>query len=112
MGLGKRKMRGGLQVGTTPQHLASSFRERVLAVVRNIPLGETRTYREVALAAGNPRAARAVGSILHTNHDSLIPCHRVVRSDGTLGGYNRGVVCKQRLLASERVHTTRVGLHD
>lgn len=106
MGLQKRKVRVASRVAAGACHTLLSFRERVVAVVRGIPSGETRTYHEVALAAGNPRASRAVGSILHTNHDPLVPCHRVVRSDGTLGGYNRGVACKRRLLAGERMQTT------
>ena len=48
------------------------------------------TYKEVAIKAGNPNAARAVGSIMRKNYDPLIPCHRVVRSDGNIGDYNRG----------------------
>ncbi len=48
------------------------------------------TYAEVAKRAGNGKAARAVGAILKTNYDPQIPCHRVIRSDGTMGGYNRG----------------------
>jgi O-6-methylguanine DNA methyltransferase len=78
-----------------------SFRERVLTVVRGIPQGETRTYGEVAACAGKPLAARAVGAILRTNYDPAIPCHRVVKRDGTLGGYNRGVEKKRALLTSE-----------
>lgn len=66
------------------------FGERVRAVVRAIPAGTTCTYREVAARAGNPRAARAVARIMAANYDAHIPCHRVIRSDGTLGGYNRG----------------------
>ncbi|HCC05368.1 TPA: 6-O-methylguanine DNA methyltransferase [Patescibacteria group bacterium] len=80
----------------------NSFRERVFTVVRAIPKGQTRTYKEVATDAGNPQAARAVGAILHTNFDPAIPCHRVVRSNGTLGGYNRGVRQKARLLKQEQ----------
>lgn len=80
-----------------------TFTERVRKVVRGIPKGETRTYKEVAEAAGNPRAARAVGAVMRTNYDPAIPCHRVVRSDGTLGDYNRGgTVEKERILNSER----------
>jgi methylated-DNA-[protein]-cysteine S-methyltransferase len=79
-----------------------SFRDRVREVVRTIPLGETRTYKEVASLAGNPRAARAVGAVLKTNYDSEIPCHRVVKSDGSLGGYNRGVQNKEHILADEK----------
>ncbi|KKS85020.1 MAG: hypothetical protein UV60_C0012G0012 [Parcubacteria group bacterium GW2011_GWA2_43_11] len=80
-----------------------TFRERVFTVVRAIPKGETRTYKQVAIDAGNPQASRAVGAILHTNFDPAIPCHRVVRSNGTLGGYNRGIRQKARLLKQEQV---------
>lgn len=83
----------------------SAFRKEVLSVVRAIRKGKTLTYREVATRAGNPKAARAVGAILHTNYDPAIPCHRVVRSDGTPGGYNRGAHAKRRLLRSERAGT-------
>ena len=61
------------------------------------------TYGEVARRAGNPRAARAVGAILHTNYDPKIPCHRVIRSDGKIGGYNRGSKSKIKKLKSEGV---------
>ena len=81
-----------------PKH---SFSERVYEYVRTIPEGETCTYQEVARAAGSPNAYRAVGNILNKNYDPTIPCHRVVRSDGVPGGYNRGVVQKQRLLKQE-----------
>lgn len=78
------------------------FRDRVLAVVRTIPTGTVCTYGEVAARAGNAQAARAVGAVLRTNYDPAIPCHRVVRSDGSLGGYNRGVEAKKRILEKER----------
>ncbi len=81
----------------------NQFKENVFAVVRAIPKGQTMTYGEVAKRAGNPGAARAVGAIMRTNYDPDIPCHRVVKSDGTLGGYNRGgTKKKQSLLAAER----------
>lgn len=79
-----------------------TFRERVFEVVRNIPGGKTLTYKEVAQRAGSPRAYRAVGNILHTNYDPDIPCHRVVRSDGKPGGWNRGAAEKARLLEKEK----------
>ncbi len=66
------------------------FKDRVKDIVRNIPRGATMSYKAVATAAGNPRAARAVAQIMRQNYDPLTPCHRVIRSDGTLGGYNRG----------------------
>lgn len=64
------------------------FKERVIAVVKKIPKGKTMSYKQVAGKAGHPGAARAVGAIMRTNKDKSVPCHRVIRSDGTLGGYN------------------------
>jgi len=78
------------QVSYFKKLTAVSFAERVRAVVRRIPKGKTMTYREVAAKAGNPRAARAVGTVMAHNFDPTVPCHRVIRSDGTLGDYNRG----------------------
>lgn len=72
-----------------------------MAVVAHIPRGSVLTYAQVARRAGSPRAYRAVGNILHRNHDPRIPCHRVIRSDGTPGGYNRGEKQKERLLRKE-----------
>lgn len=66
------------------------FDERVRDVVRSIPKGKFMTYGEVAARAGAPGAARAVGSIMKNNYDPTVPCHRVIRSDGTVGQYNRG----------------------
>ena len=77
------------------------FGEKVLHIVKKIPKGKTLTYKEVARRAGNPRAYRAVGNILNKNYSSKIPCHRVVRSDGTIGGYNRGRKVKKELLRKE-----------
>ncbi len=74
-----------------------------MAVVKSIPAGQVMSYKEVAVKAGRPKAYRAVGNILHKNYDPQIPCHRVVRSDGKLGGYNRGAAKKKRLLRMERV---------
>lgn len=59
------------------------------------------TYKQVAFKAGKPRAFRAVGNILGTNYDPSIPCHRVVRSDGKTGGYNRGILRKKEILKKE-----------
>jgi len=78
-----------------------TFAQNVLEVVIKIPRGETLTYKEVARAAGSPQAYRAVGNILHNNHDLKIPCHRVIRSDGKIGGYNRGVKLKIKKLEEE-----------
>lgn len=79
----------------------SQFSEKVYEVVRKIPAGQVLTYKEVAARAGNPNASRAVGNILHKNYDPEIPCHRVIRSDGKTGGYNRGEKTKAKILAEE-----------
>ncbi len=81
-----------------------TFREKVLEVVRNIKKGETMTYKEVAKSAGSPRAFRAVGSVMKSNYDKTVPCHRVVKSDGSVGEYNRGgPEAKLKLLKKEGV---------
>lgn len=80
-----------------------SFRQRVLEVVRAIPRGSTMSYGEVAEAAGSPGAARAVGSFMKQNHDPLVPCHRVIKADGTAGEYNGGAEKKIALLKHEGV---------
>lgn len=82
----------------------SDFASRVYAVVANIPSGKISTYQQVAMAAGYPRAARAVGTLMAKNYDENIPCHRVIRSDGQIGAYNRGGPAQKRaLLLSEGV---------
>jgi AraC family transcriptional regulator of adaptative response/methylated-DNA-[protein]-cysteine methyltransferase len=83
---------------------ATAFQQRVWTELRKIPYGGTRSYQSVARAIGRPRAARAVARACATNPVPLaIPCHRVVRGDGALGGYRWGVERKQRLLDTERV---------
>ncbi|MDD5317263.1 MAG: MGMT family protein [Candidatus ainarchaeum sp.] len=80
------------------------FQIKVLQAAEKIPAGETRTYRQVAAEAGHPRAFRAVGTALGKNPvPGFIPCHRVVRSDGSAGGYSGkgGKKGKMRLLLSE-----------
>lgn len=72
-------------------------------MVKNIRPGSTLTYGEVAIEAGFPGAARAVGTLLSKNFDDTIPCHRVIRADGKMGGYNRGgEITKRVLLFQER----------
>lgn len=78
-----------------------SFREKVLEVVVRIPKGQTLTYKEVALRAGSSKAYRAVGTVLKNNFDLKIPCHRVIKSDRTLGEYNRGRLNKKKILQAE-----------
>ena len=74
----------------------TTFADKVRDIVRRIPKGKVMTYKEVARKAGNPKAARAVGAIMRSNFEKNIPCHRVVRSDGSLGSYNRGGTKKKR----------------
>ena len=75
-----------------------TFADKVRDVVRKIPKGKSMTYKQVAAKAGNSKAARAVGAVMRTNFDESIPCHRVVRSDGSLGSYNRGGTLRKREL--------------
>lgn len=82
--------------------LSKGFRERVLHAIAAIPYGRTGTYRSVALAAGNANAVRAAGTACATNPiPILVPCHRVVRSDGTMGRYGGGEAAKRLLLEHE-----------
>jgi len=82
---------------------ATAFQAQVWQALRDIPPGETRTYRDIAIAIGKPKAARAVGRACATNPVSLVvPCHRAVGSDGTLTGYRWGVERKRALLERER----------
>jgi AraC family transcriptional regulator of adaptative response/methylated-DNA-[protein]-cysteine methyltransferase len=82
---------------------ATAFQRRVWAELMRIPRGVTRTYSEVAEALGEPQARRAVARACATNPvPLLIPCHRVVRSDGALGGYRWGLQRKQALIETEQ----------
>jgi len=82
---------------------ASAFQAQVWEALRAIPVGETRTYGEIARTLGVPKGTRAVGRACATNPVSLvIPCHRAVREDGGLGGYRWGLARKQALLDRER----------
>jgi methylated-DNA-[protein]-cysteine S-methyltransferase len=92
--------------------MASDFSKKVLKIVAAIPRGKLMTYSQVAREAGSPRAYRAVGSILNKNYRERewqlpleefepVPCHRVIRSDGHLGGYARGPKEKERILKLE-----------
>ena len=82
--------------------LSAGFRSTVLHHLPEIPYGRTATYADVAAMAGRPRASRAVGSACASNPlPVVVPCHRVVRSDGALGGYLGGVAAKAALLALE-----------
>jgi O-6-methylguanine DNA methyltransferase len=78
------------------------FKQRVLEVVYAIPEGTTLSYKDVAELAGSPRAFRAVGTIMKQNINPAIPCHRVICSNGSLGGYNQGSDKKKLILEAER----------
>jgi methylated-DNA-[protein]-cysteine S-methyltransferase len=81
---------------------ATPFERAVLAEVARIPRGETRSYGEIADLVGFPRAARAVGNVMHSNpFPIVIPCHRVIRGDGSIGGYGGGEDTKAWLLRFE-----------
>ena len=81
----------------------TAFQEKVWRELRKIPLGETRSYAQIAAAIGQPNAVRAVGTANGDNHVAvLIPCHRVIRSDGSLGGYAGGLDRKRMLLKAEK----------
>jgi AraC family transcriptional regulator of adaptative response/methylated-DNA-[protein]-cysteine methyltransferase len=80
----------------------TSFQEAVWAQLRKIPVGETRSYADIAAAVGQPGAVRAVGTANGSNPVAvLVPCHRVIRSDGSLGGYAGGLDRKRKLLEAE-----------
>ena len=79
----------------------TDFAKKVYQVVSCIPKGKTLSYKQVAKLSGKPYAFRAVGNILNKNHDKSVPCHRVIRSDGKLGGYNGGTEVKRAILKSE-----------
>lgn len=82
--------------------MKKDFAEKVRDIVRKIPKGKTMTYGTVAKLAGSPGAARAVGTIMAANYDLTVPCHRVIRSDGKIGEYNRGgPAAKRALLVKE-----------
>ena len=96
--------RGAPAVGVSRKawHRLTRFQQIVYRAVCAVPMGETRSYQWVAEAIGRPRAARAVGQALHRNPFApTVPCHRVVRADGTLGGYAGGLARKRRLLQTE-----------
>jgi O-6-methylguanine DNA methyltransferase len=81
----------------------SSFREKVYRVVKKIPKGKIMTYKKVAKAVGSSRAWRAVGNALNKNEDPKIPCHRVIKSNGEIGGYRKGAKKKVEILKKEGI---------
>jgi len=90
--------------------VATAFQRRVWEALRSIPFGTTRTYSEVASLLGRPTATRAVARACATNPTSIVvPCHRVIRTDGSLGGYRWGLHRKQFLLEQESRNATGAG---
>lgn len=82
----------------------SEFADKVWLVLKTVPAGKVTTYQLIAQALGNPKAFRAVGTVLHNNKQLIIlPCHRVVKSDGNISGYAGGVNKKIALLTKEGV---------
>jgi O-6-methylguanine DNA methyltransferase len=81
----------------------SSFREKVYRAVKKIPKGKIMTYKEIAKAVGSSRSWRAVGNALNKNEDIKIPCHRVIKSNGEIGGYRKVAKKKIEILKSEHI---------
>jgi len=81
----------------------ATFGEKVYKVVKKIPQGKVMTYKKIAALAGKPRAWRAVGNILNKNRNPNVFCHRVIRSDGKIGGYGQGTKKKINILRREGI---------
>lgn len=95
-------------VSRTAWESLTPFQQSVYQAICRIPAGETRSYQWVAQRIGRPAAARAVGNALHRNPFApQVPCHRVIRTDGALGGYAGGAAKKQALLLGERRRARR-----
>jgi len=86
----------------------TSFQKKVWSALAKIPYGQTRSYQDIAKAIGHPKAFRAVGNANGQNPIPLIvPCHRVIESNGGLGGFGHGIKVKKRLLDLEKIHGVR-----
>ncbi len=83
--------------------MRGSFKQKVLSAAEKIPAGRVASYGYLARRAGNPEAARAVGALMKKNGNPCVPCHRVLNSDGKLGGFNKGAKIKEKLLKKEGV---------
>ena len=82
--------------------MVTEFEKKVYLAVSKIPKGEVRSYKWVAKQTGNPKAYRAVGSTLNKNpYAPAVPCHRIIKSDGSIGGFAKGITLKKRLLKKE-----------
>jgi len=102
----KKYLKGKLQRFDCPLDFRGTpFEKRVWSELAKIPYGQTRSYKEIAQAIGHPKAFRAVGNANGKNSLPLIiPCHRVIESNGGLGGFGHGLKVKKRLLDLERIH--------
>jgi O-6-methylguanine DNA methyltransferase len=83
--------------------IVMSFTEKVYSACRRIPRGKVATYSGVARAIGKPESARAVGNALNKNRSRSVPCHRVIRSDGSVGGFAHGTEKKIMMLRDEGI---------
>lgn len=84
-----------------------NFSDGVYGVVKRVSCGRVVTYKDIAVAIGSPYSVRAVGNALHKNRSLRIPCHRVVRSDGNVGGYVYGTKRKIKILQEEKIKITK-----
>lgn len=102
---------GSLKTFDLPLRLSGTpFQMAVWNALKTIPYGETRSYGDIARVIGHPKAYRAVGMANHRNPVAIvIPCHRVIGSDGTLTGYGGGLPLKAWLLSQERIHAQEEG---
>jgi len=105
---------GQLKAFTVPLHTpGTEFQEAVWQSLQDIPCGETRSYKQQAIALDNPKAVRAVAAANGQNRVSIvIPCHRVIGADGSLTGYGGGLDRKKWLLDHEGARNTQIGLFD
>ncbi|MFC1646095.1 methylated-DNA--[protein]-cysteine S-methyltransferase [Candidatus Omnitrophota bacterium] len=88
---------------SSTKYTISNFQKKVFRAVSSIPMGEVRSYKWVAKKIGKPNAVRAVGTALKNNPFApIVPCHRVIKSDGSLGGYSRGLKKKKELIRLEK----------
>ncbi|MEK6843759.1 MAG: MGMT family protein [Candidatus Micrarchaeota archaeon] len=93
--------------------MGKNFKSRVYSAARMVPIGKVSTYKQIAKKAGNELAARAVGTIMHHNdyRHSKVPCHRIIKSNGSVGGYASGDARKIQILRKEGI-TIRNGTID
>ncbi len=105
---------GQLKEFTVPLHTpGTEFQQAVWKILRGIPYGETRSYKQQAIALGNPKAVRAVARANGQNRVSIVlPCHRVIGADGSLTGYGGGLDRKKWLLNHEGARSSQIGLFD